>query len=87
MPLPLRWLLALLVTLGCARVPQPYLIAQLTLDPSSQRTVNVLTMADGGSNFPLEIGATATPPQATTPPQSAPDGCFPKPQATPSGAP
>lgn len=68
-----------MVTMGCARVPTPYLIAQYTLDASSQRIVSVQTMADGGSNFPLEVGVTQTPPQPQTPPQSAPDGCFPKP--------
>jgi hypothetical protein len=71
-----------MLTLGCARVPTPYLITQFALAPSSQRTVSVVTMADGGSNFPLDIGATTTPPQPATPPQNAPDGCFPKPAPT-----
>jgi hypothetical protein len=70
-----------LMTMGCARVPTPYLITFFVLDPQSQRTVSLLTMADGGSNFPLDIGATTTPPQPQTPPQNAPDGCFPKPSA------
>src|SRR5262249_53944270 len=66
------------VTAGCARVPQPYLISVVTREPSAQRVVSVMTMADGGSNFPLEVGATQALPFVNTPPQNAPDGCFPK---------
>jgi hypothetical protein len=67
---------------GCARLSQRYQIASYQLDPKGTRALNVLTMTDGGSNYPLEIGVTATPPLPTTPPLNAPDGCFPKPGAT-----
>lgn len=73
--------------LGCARLPERYLIATYEI-PAHQRLVStVLTMADGGSNFPLEVGVTQTPPLPATPPQDAPDGCFPKPQLSPSASP
>ena len=64
---------------GCVRVPQRYLVGSLTLAPRTTAAYDVVTMTDGGSNYPLEVGLTATPPTATTPPISAPDGCFPKP--------
>jgi hypothetical protein len=35
-------------------------------------------MTDGGSNYPLEIGVSSTPPLASTPAITAADGCFPK---------
>ncbi|HEY8314543.1 MAG TPA: hypothetical protein VIG51_10265 [Candidatus Baltobacteraceae bacterium] len=63
---------------GCTRVPNRYMIAQLpTLGPGERRTTTVLTMTDGGSNYPIEVGITATPPQSAAPPITAPDGCFP----------
>ncbi|MBV9271268.1 MAG: hypothetical protein JO165_09240 [Candidatus Eremiobacteraeota bacterium] len=76
-----------LVQLGCARVSDRYQIASFTLDPGASRRVNLLTMTDGGSNYPIEVGATSTPPQASTPPISAPDGCFPKAQPAPTPLP
>lgn len=48
------------------------------LAPHATQTHLIQTMTDGGSNLPIEVGVTATPPQPTTPPISAPDGCFPK---------
>ncbi len=69
------------VDLGCVRVPQRYLIAPYRLGPHATGTLDVLTMTDGGSNYPLEIGVGTTPPLTATPPISAPDGCFPKPGA------
>jgi len=71
-----------LVQVGCARVSDRYLIAPVALDAGASRRVNVLTMTDGGSNYPLEVGVTSAQPEPTTPPISAPNGCFPKPQAT-----
>ena len=38
----------------------------------------VQTMTDGGSFYPVRLGVTATAPQPTAPPITAPDGCFPK---------
>lgn len=68
-----------LVQPGCARVPDRYQIGQpLSLASRTNAQVTVETMTDGGSNYPLEVGVTATPPQPTTPPINAPDGCFPK---------
>jgi hypothetical protein len=69
-----------LVEVGCARVSNRYQIGQpLSVTPGTSQVV-LQTMTDGGSNYPLEVGITATPPQLATPPMSAPDGCFPKPQ-------
>ncbi len=79
-----------LYQVGCARVPQRYLIGAPFAIPSGQTRITVQTMTDGGSAYPLEIGLTATPPLSTTPPISAPDGCFPKPSApaaTPAASP
>ena len=39
------------------------------------------TMTDGGSFYPIRLGVTATAPVPSAPPVTAPDGCFPKPQA------
>ncbi|HEV3153503.1 MAG TPA: hypothetical protein VGZ02_06855 [Candidatus Baltobacteraceae bacterium] len=73
-----------LYQVGCARVSQKYQIGQpVTVNPGSSRIV-VQTMTDGGSNYPLGVGLTATPPLPQTPAISAPDGCFPKPQAQPA---
>ena len=67
-----------LVEMGCARVSTPYQIAAYSLAPNQTYRLNVSTMTDGGSNYPLEVGVTQTPPQPTTPPIDAADGCFPK---------
>jgi hypothetical protein len=66
------------VDLGCVRVPQRYRITSLVLPPQSTGVLDVLTMTDGGSNYPLELGVTASPPLPSTPSISAADGCFPK---------
>ncbi len=69
-----------LYQVGCARVSQRYQIGNaITVNPGISNVV-VQTMTDGGSNYPLEVGMTVTPPLPATPPISAPDGCFPKPQ-------
>jgi len=71
-----------LVDVGCVRLPQPYQIASFELAPGQTYRTVVQTMTDGGSFFPAEIGVSATAPQPAAPPISAPDGCFPKPEAT-----
>jgi hypothetical protein len=63
---------------GCVRVPVPYQIAAFTLAPGGRYQSTVTTMTDGGSNYPVEIGMTSTPPLPTAPPISSPQGCFPK---------
>jgi hypothetical protein len=75
-----------IVDVGCVRVAQPYLIAPVDLAPHATATLDVLTMTDGGSNYPLEIGVTGTPPLPAAPPISAADGCFPKPGGPPAAA-
>jgi len=70
-----------LVQVGCARVSQRYQIGEpVAVNPGSSQIV-VQTMTDGGSNYPLGVGLTATPPLAQTPAIAAADGCFPKPQS------
>lgn len=77
-----------LVQIGCARLSNRYQIGDpVTLAPHATMHLPVQTMTDGGSNYPLEVGLTATPPLPTAPPIAAPDGCFPKPQAAPSAPP
>jgi len=72
------------IELGCVRdSAQRYLIAAYTLAAHANRDLLVKTMTDGGSNYPIEVGVSATPPVATTPPLADPDGCFPAP-ATPA---
>jgi hypothetical protein len=68
-----------LVDVGCVRLPQAYQISTYTLAPGQTYRVTVQTMTDGGSNYPLEVGVTGTPPNPVAPAISAPDGCFPKP--------
>lgn len=77
-----------LVQLGCVRErSQRYEIGGFSLASDAHYLVKVQTMTDGGSNYPLEFGVTDVAPQPTTPPISAPDGCFPKPQAVPAAPP
>lgn len=71
--------------MGCARAEQRYEITEYDVAPNAQQTSTIVTMTDGGSSYPLEIGLTQTPPLPNTPPVSDPDGCFPK--ATPSPSP
>ncbi len=75
-----------LTEVGCVRVAQPYAIASLTLAPHAAGSFDVLTMTDGGSNYPLEIGVTTVPPQPSAPAINAADGCFPKPGGPPAAA-
>lgn len=77
-----------LAQVGCARVSDRYQIGDpIVVQAGSKLSLPVQTMTDGGSNYPLEVGLTATPPQPAVPPITAPDGCFPKPQATPQPEP
>jgi hypothetical protein len=76
-----------LVQVGCARVSERYQIGQpFSVNPGKAQ-ITVQTMTDGGSNYPLEVGLTATPPQPSPPPINAPDGCFPKAQSSPQPVP
>ncbi len=70
-----------LVEIGCVRVSTPYQVASFQLAPGQTYRTVVRTMTDGASFYPAQIGVTATPPQPAAPPITAPDGCFPKPQA------
>ncbi|MBV8197983.1 MAG: hypothetical protein JO263_07595 [Candidatus Eremiobacteraeota bacterium] len=72
-----------LIEIGCVRVATPYEISSIDLGPGESYHGTLLTMSDGGSFYPAEIGITTTPPQPHAPSISAPDGCFPKPQAPP----
>jgi hypothetical protein len=71
-----------LFDVGCVRVPTPYQVTSFQLSPGQTYTTVVQTMTDGASFYPVQIGVTATPPQPTAPPINAPDGCFPKPEAS-----
>ncbi|MEA2722162.1 MAG: hypothetical protein QOJ39_4026, partial [Candidatus Eremiobacteraeota bacterium] len=75
--------------MGCVRLPQPYWVATYQLPPHSTGMSNTVTMTDGGSFYPLEFGASATPPQPYTPPVGTADGCSPvaTPFADPTPAP
>lgn len=76
-----------LVQVGCARVSNRYQIGPPFAAASGKSQIQVQTMTDGGSNYPLEVGLTTTPPEAVTPAITAADGCFPKPQSTSTPAP
>ncbi len=71
------------IELGCARLPNRYEIARFQIAPHAGTELYLWSMTSGGSSYPLEVGVTATPPSPTTPPISAPDGCFPKSGRTP----
>ena len=63
--------------LGCVRLQQPYWVSTYQLPPHSQGVSTTVTMTDGGSFYPLELGVMDTPPAPYTPPVGAPDGCSP----------
>ena len=71
------------VSIGCVRASQRYQIGDPITAPPGQSQHRLATMTDGGSYYPLEVGLTATAPLPTAPPITAPDGCFPKAQASP----
>ncbi|HTJ26385.1 MAG TPA: hypothetical protein VMA36_09475 [Candidatus Limnocylindria bacterium] len=63
--------------LGCVRLRQPYWLMTYRLPPHSTGASTTLTMTDGGSFYPIELGVSATQPIAYTPPPGTPDGCSP----------
>jgi hypothetical protein len=63
--------------LGCARLSQPYLVTTYELPAHYTGVSTIVTMTDGGSFYPLELGATATQPLTYTPPVGSADGCSP----------
>jgi hypothetical protein len=73
-----------LIDIGCVRVPNHYFIAGYALAPHATGTLDVLTMTDGGSSYPLQIGVTTQAPLAEAPAIDAADGCFPKPGGPPA---
>lgn len=62
---------------GCVRLQQPYWVTTYELPPRYTGVSTILTMTDGGSFYPLELGATSTQPLSYTPPVGSPDGCSP----------
>ena len=73
--------------INCARASEHYQIGAPITAPPGASTVQLQTMTDGGSFYPLEVGLTATPPSPNPPPIAAPNGCFPKTQASPQASP
>lgn len=76
---------------GCVRAQNPmvrYRLRSYSLPPRTTVQSRILTMSEGGSNYPITIGVSAVAPESTAPPISAPNGCFPKPQqARPTSSP
>ena len=72
-----------LAEISCARASERYQVGSAISAPPGATTIQLQTMTDGGSFYPLEVGLTATPPSPAPPPISAPNGCFPKPEASP----
>lgn len=73
-----------LIDVGCVRVPNDYFIAGYALAPHATGTLDVLTMTDGGSSYPLQIGVRMPAPLPEAPAINAADGCFPKPGGPPA---
>jgi hypothetical protein len=69
---------------GCVRTPTPYQVTSFDLAPGQTYHTVIQTMTDGASFYPVQIGVTATPPTPDAPQINAPDGCFPKPEASPT---
>ncbi len=63
--------------LGCVRLSQPYWVGTYQLAPHSSGISTAVTMADGGSFYPAELGVMDSPPAPYTPPVGTPDGCSP----------
>lgn len=81
---PLRSTLVLdgqLKEMGCVRLQQPYWVGTYQLAAHSTGVSTTVTMPDGGSFYPAELGVMDTPPAPYTPPVGTPDGCSP---ATPA---
>ncbi len=75
------------VQIQCARASEHYQIGDPIAAPPGASSIQVQTMTDGGSFYPLEVGLTSTPPSPAPPPITAPNGCFPKAQASPQASP
>jgi hypothetical protein len=73
--------------LDCVRMRVPYLLSDYQLPPHYTGVVKMETMTDGGSFYPVEIGATDEQPMANVPPIGAPDGCSPRESAFPDPTP
>ena len=63
--------------IGCARMPRPYAIATYQLPAHFTGASTTVTMTDGGSFYPVEIGVTATQPDPNPPAVGTADGCSP----------
>ena len=63
--------------LGCVRLQQPYWVSTYQLAAHSSGLSTTVTMTDGGSYYPIELGVMDTPPAPYTPPVGTPDGCSP----------
>lgn len=61
--------------LGCVRTPQQYWLTTYQLAPHSTGASTTVTMTDGGSFYPLEVGVTETPPQTYEPSDDPSDSC------------
>ena len=72
------------VDIGCVRVPSRYQVTAFNLAPGQTTSAVVQTMTDGGSFYPVRVGLSTTAPLPSAPPVTAPDGCFPKAQPSPS---
>ncbi len=75
------------IEIQCARAAEHYQIGDAIQTPPGASSIQIQTMTDGGSFYPLEVGLTAAPPSPNPPPITAPNGCFPKPQASPQSSP
>ena len=72
--------------LDCVRLAQPYFLSTYQLPPHWTGVSTTVTMTDGGSFYPVELGATDTQPVPNAPPVGSPDGCSPKQPAFPDQA-
>jgi hypothetical protein len=63
--------------LDCVREPRPYGVMTYELPPHSTGSTTTVTMADGGSSYPLEFGVTEAEPSPSTPAPGQPDSCSP----------
>ncbi len=73
--------------LQCAKQRVRYLVRGFDVPAGGNATISGTYMTDGGSTYPLDFGLTSTPPSPLPVSMTAPDGCFPKPVASPSPTP
>ncbi len=71
--------------LDCVRAAQSYTVMTYQLAPHTTGASTTVTMADGGSYYPLEFGVTDVQPTPYTPPYGAPDSCTPSTTLTSQG--